>query len=81
MIFTTIKKLAKYAHMPNPRKSLTGKRFGKLLVLSRVGQVKPGGISIWLCRCDCGTEKELLYNHLTSLKTKSCGCLRKKKPK
>ena len=65
----------------NPRKSLLGKTFDYLTVLSRVGQVKPGGISIWLCRCKCGVEKEVLYNHLVGKTTKSCGCMKGKWPR
>lgn len=30
----------------------------------------------WLCRCDCGTVKDVQTNHLTSGKTLSCGCRR-----
>ena len=56
-------------------KDLTGKVFGRLLVL---GECKGTGyIYKWLCRCECGTEKAVLRNSLVQGKTKSCGCLRK----
>lgn len=53
---------------------LTGKRFGKLLVVKYLGYNK-NNRSTWLCRCDCGNEKEVLQNSLVTEKTKSCGCL------
>lgn len=70
-----------YSWDMNPRKSLLGKTFGILTVLKRVGQVKPGGVSVWLCRCECGTEKEFRYNHLVGKTTKSCGCMIGKWPR
>lgn len=57
-------------------KDLTGKRFGNLEVLSRASNIN-GRIS-WLCKCDCGTEKIIPGIYLSSGKTKSCGCLRKR---
>lgn len=30
---------------------------------------------MWLCRCDCGAEKEILGRSLKRGATKSCGCL------
>lgn len=53
---------------------LTGERFGKLLVLRRADS--RNGRTRWLCRCDCGNEKEVAAQALKSGKTKSCGCLR-----
>lgn len=29
-----------------------------------------------LCRCSCGTERNVLIDHLTGGNSKSCGCLR-----
>lgn len=29
----------------------------------------------WLCRCECGKEKEIVSQSLTGGKSKSCGCL------
>ena len=52
---------------------LTGQRFGRLTVLERAGS--RSGNSLWLCKCDCGAEKYILRNNLTSGSTKSCGCL------
>src|SRR5215469_7760766 len=32
----------------------------------------------WLCRCECGTEKWIFIGNLTSGKSKSCGCKKRK---
>jgi len=52
---------------------LTGKRFDRILVLRRLPTIKKR--TMWLCRCDCGAEKEIQGKHLTHGKIKSCGCL------
>jgi hypothetical protein len=56
-------------------KDLKGQRFGKLFVVERIGLVRCGSThrAIWLCKCDCGTEKVLNSSQL--LDTLSCGCL------
>lgn len=51
---------------------LTGKKFGRLLVLYK-DETKNGRI-YWKCRCDCGAEKIVLGQHLRSGKTISCKC-------
>lgn len=35
------------------KKDLSGKRFGKLVVLEETDQRKYGRV-VWKCRCDCG---------------------------
>ncbi|KKN91257.1 hypothetical protein LCGC14_0221250 [marine sediment metagenome] len=55
---------------------LTGKRFGRLVVICRDKKNRFGTLC-WLCLCDCGKEKIILCGSLKSGKTKSCGCLRK----
>lgn len=52
---------------------LTRQRFGKVMVLSRVANNKHGR-AVWLCKCDCGNEKEILAANLKSGRTTSCGC-------
>lgn len=54
-------------------KDLTGQRFGRLEVIEQAGRSKSKHI-MWLCRCDCGKRKVVMGNHLTSGRTKSCGC-------
>ena len=63
---------------PIPRhgrfQDLTGKVFGRLTVLSFAGMSK-WHTSMWLCRCECGSEKSILANALKTGNTRSCGCL------
>jgi len=57
---------------------LTGKRFGKLVVLNLEYTKKDKNdknVFYWRCICDCGNEKVLLRSSLTNNLTKSCGCL------
>lgn len=53
---------------------ITGKKFSRWTVLSRVTNAKS---SKWLCRCDCGIEKIVPRSNLVGNRTKSCGCLQK----
>ncbi len=55
-------------------KNLMGKRFGRLLCLSKASA---RGRTVWLCRCDCGNKKPVVQHSLTSGATRSCGCLRR----
>ena len=52
---------------------LAGKRFGKLLVIKKAG-INKQGFNYWLCKCDCGNEKEIISSNLLRGQTKSCGC-------
>lgn len=58
-------------------KDLTGKRFGRLLVLGHAGVVPSGSkmFHAWSCKCDCGKETIALGNPLKRNETTSCGCL------
>ena len=56
-----------------PFKDLTGQTFGKLTVVKFAGRDKCGNRE-WLCKCECGNEKDIVGGHLTSGSTKSCGC-------
>lgn len=53
--------------------NLTGRRFGRLVVIARAEPLKKS--ARWLCRCDCGRQKEIHHKHLVSGATKSCRCL------
>ena len=58
--------------------NLTGKRFGRLVVLRRTeDMVSPSGSKdvTWECQCDCGNIKNVRASSLKSGRTKSCGCL------
>ena len=58
---------------------LTGKRFGKLMVLGKYDVVPrkdgKGTRSRWSCKCDCGENCIVLRDNLVKLNTQSCGCL------
>ena len=49
---------------------LTGVKFGKLTVQSYANKDK-SGVSMWLCGCECGTEKIIRSNALRSGRTVS----------
>jgi hypothetical protein len=60
-----------------PHIDLTGKRFGRWTVLA----IHPGRrryrtntTLLWICRCDCGTERAVAGHSLRSGRTASCGC-------
>jgi len=60
-----------------PRKSgepidLTGRVIGRLTVIRMVGS-RP---RMWLCMCECGTEKTIKSSHLLNGSVNSCGCWR-----
>lgn len=53
---------------------LTGRRFGRLIVLQRVRNNQRGN-TVWHCQCDCGKQVDVVGYSLTGGKSKSCGCL------
>lgn len=55
---------------------ITGQKFGRLTVLDKLHNYHKKD-TYWLCVCECGNLKEVTSSHLTTGKTKSCGCLRK----
>ena len=55
---------------------LTGRRFGKLLVIKKSKQKAKSG-SMYECKCDCGNIVTIARCSLVSGHTKSCGCSRK----
>lgn len=54
---------------------LNGKKFGRLTVIEYAG--RENNNSYYICKCDCGEIKKFRASHLTSERTKSCGCLNK----
>lgn len=60
---------------------LTGKRFGRWLVLGlhpervRYGKDKRAVAALWHCVCVCGEERLVLGNNLRQGFSRSCGCL------
>lgn len=68
--------------MPAAR-DLSKEKFGRLQPLYPTDKRKNKSI-VWMCRCDCGTKKEIPAYVMTGGKVKSCGCLKResdKKPK
>lgn len=63
-------------------KNEIGNRYGRWLVVSRGESRITGGMggsrrkrdTYWVCRCDCGVEKEVKGNSLRSGVSSSCGC-------
>jgi len=57
---------------------MIGKRFNRWLVLKEVGRTKNRSIK-YLCKCDCGTIKEVDGCLLRRDVSKSCGCINKER--
>ncbi|WP_348622559.1 hypothetical protein [Paenibacillus polymyxa] len=62
------------------RIDLTNRKFGMLTVISKSDKKMPSnkGKTYWNCVCDCGNPHVVEGYWLTSGKTVSCGCKRKK---
>jgi 5-methylcytosine-specific restriction endonuclease McrA len=56
---------------------LTGLKFGRWIVIKPTGRQSKNGQYYWLCKCDCGKEKEVIGQSLKTGMSKSCGCLHK----
>lgn len=54
---------------------ITGKRFGRLVAIERVGSQHKS--PLWKCKCDCGNIIDVSLQKLNTGDTKSCGCLKK----
>ena len=69
------------AKIHTTQSDLTGKRFGRLLVVRQAESKRApcGTVSKrWFCICDCGTEIVAYQGNLIKPRnTKSCGCLRR----
>lgn len=60
-------------------KGISGQRFGRLAAIrciERRSRKTGCKSSMWLCRCDDGNEVVVPLHHLTSGRTRSCGCLK-----
>ena len=60
----------------NNRLDLTGRKFGRLLVLCPTENRSKRGSVCWKCRCDCGNKVEVSSDFLVEGICQSCGCLK-----
>ena len=65
---------SKIQSLPRQVENLTGRRFGRLVVVEFAG-VRDRKAT-WLCHCDCGNSHIVRSNCLKKGATKSCGCLK-----
>ena len=56
--------------MSGRKRDLAGATFGRLTV---IGRAEPR--RFWLCKCACGTLKNIRHDHLVDGRVRSCGCL------
>lgn len=63
--------------MPAKPLDVTGTKFNQLTAVKRIGSGSGHG-SVWLWKCECGTEKEIPLSDVKKGTTKSCGCGRAK---
>ncbi len=60
-----------------PKLNLTGRKFGRLLVLSIHSQDTNNGSFRWICKCECGKFTMTASKCLLGNNTTSCGCRHK----
>lgn len=56
---------------PHTKMLRSGQRFGRLVVIEKVGHTG----QLWLFKCDCGKLKATIKSRVTTGLTRSCGCL------
>ena len=56
------------------KRSLIGKKFGKLTVLAKTDERYSDGSILYECLCDCGNIVKTTSSRLKSGHVKSCGC-------
>lgn len=60
-------------------KNLTGLKFGRWTVLKLGTRSEKYHAIRWLCKCDCGAEKQVLAMSLMHGVSQSCGCLQRER--
>ncbi|MBQ7797065.1 MAG: hypothetical protein IJ374_10965 [Lachnospiraceae bacterium] len=55
-------------------KDISGQKFNMLTAMYPLAKRKDRAGVMWRCRCDCGNEVDVLYNHLVYCNLVSCGC-------
>lgn len=63
-------------------KDYSGEKWGKIIVIEKVGSKEFCGhkVALWRCMCDCGREIFLTSNQIRIHSPKSCGCSKERKP-
>lgn len=51
-----------------------GQRFGRWEIVGGPRRSSNSRL-LWLCKCDCGTEREVVQSDLSQGKSRSCGCI------
>lgn len=51
---------------------LVGQQFGKLLVIKKIPCVNKH--TVFMCKCDCGTIRDVVGSSLTNGRVSCCGC-------
>lgn len=59
-----------------PPEDITGRKYGRLIVLNKQENNNNYNKGKWLCRCACGNELFVHGSSLRSGNTRSCGCLK-----
>lgn len=59
---------------PKSAVEIQGKKFGRWTVIRRE-ENNARNRTVWLCKCDCGTERKVLGSVLKNGRSRSCGCL------
>jgi hypothetical protein len=58
---------------------VVGQKFGRYLVIAKSNKRTKANKQMVFCKCDCGTEREVVVNNLRSGLTTSCGCWKDEK--
>jgi hypothetical protein len=58
---------------------VVGQRYGRYLAIAKSDKRTKANKQMVLCKCDCGTEREVVVNNLRSGLTTSCGCWKDEK--
>jgi len=58
---------------------VVGQRYGRYLVIAKSDKRTKANKQVVLCKCDCGTEREVVVNNLRSGTSTSCGCWKDEK--
>lgn len=57
------------------RDNIIARRFGRWTVICPSPKLATNRGAKWLCKCDCGNQRDIRADQLKNGKSKSCGCL------